>query len=486
MLGDRILKRILKRTAIKRVAACINGRVEDLKKLIVFYREHDFPPDMAMQNFINTLDASIRDGTNFAKIFLRIGKETSKSCREKLVANLIFNQFVTGRARREALSGGEDRVPAFIVVSPTMRCNLKCHGCYSGLYPTEGELSEQELDHLFGEIRNMGMYFVVISGGEPYLLKDVLLRLFKKYNDMFFLTYTNGTLIDENVAMQLGKLGNVAPAISVEGWEKETVVRRGPNTWGKILGAMSNLRKNGVFFGMSVTATKHNMEIITDEKFAEFFMDKGILFGWYFMFMPVGKDPMLELMMTPQQRVLCGQRVRALRDKYPLFLADFWNDGDIVGGCLAAGRSYVHILNNGSVEPCVFAHFSTDNIRKKPLLEIVNSPFFKDVRGQFPFNPEGNLKRPCAIIDNPKVMRGAVQRHYATSNHARAEAIVSDPTVMRWIDCYAKEFAALTDPEWEKIINDPNSRWYKKGQEYKNLFSYNKPATSEFKILSSI
>ena len=467
---------MLKRAVTKKVAACMSGRIEDLEKLVMFYREHDFPPDMAMQNFIDNLDTSINEGTNFAKIFLRVGQETSNSYREKLITNMIFNQFITGKAKREALSEGEDRIPSLIVVSPTMRCNLNCQGCYSGLYAKEGELSEQELDNLFAEIRDMGVYFVVISGGEPYLLKDVLLRLFKKYNDMFFLTYTNGTLLDEKVAMELGRLGNVAPAISVEGWEKETAARRGPNTWNKILSAMSNLRKNGVLFGMSVTVTTQNMEIVTDEKFAEFFMGKGILFGWYFMFMPVGKDPMLELVMTPQQRVLCGQRVRALRDQYPLFLADFWNDGEIVGGCLAAGRSYVHILNNGNVEPCVFAHFGVDNIREKPLLEIVNSPFFKDIRRQFPYNENGNLKRPCMIIDNPHVLRDMVHKHRAESGHAQAEAIVSDPAVVRWVDRYAEEFAALTDLEWEKMINDPNNRWYKEGQEYKNLFLGDRPA----------
>ena len=466
MLGEKMLKRAI----IKRVAACISGKIEDLEKLILFYQKHDFPPNAEMQNFIGNLSTSIKNGTNFAKIFLRLGNETSESCREKLVNNLIFNQFITGRAKRETFSKGEDRVPSFVVVSPTMRCNLNCSGCYSGLYAKGSEFSEQELDDLFGEIRKMGVYFVVISGGEPFLLKDVLLRLFKKYNDMFFLTYTNGILLDEKVVMQLGKLGNVAPAISVEGWEKETAARRGPNTWDKILSAMSNLRKNGVLFGMSVTVTKHNMETVTDEKFAEFFMAKGVLFGWYFMFMPVGKDPMLELMMTPQQRVLCGQRVRALRDKYPLFLADFWNDGDIAGGCLAAGRLYVHILSNGNVEPCVFAHFGVDNVREKSLLEIVNSPFFKAIRKQFPYNEKGNLKRPCMIIDNPQVLRDSVHRCGAVSSHARAEVIVSDPVVVKWVDEYAKEFAALTDPKWEKMINDPNNRWYREGQEYKNLF----------------
>lgn len=466
-----IFNALLKRYVTNEVAAYMDGKAGGIEKLIVFYREHDFPADSAMDNFIDSLDESIKNDTNFAKIFIRFGQETSLPYRKKLITNLIFNEFIIGKIKREALSEGEDRIPQLIVVSPTMRCNLTCPGCYSGLYAKEGELSEKELDGLFREIRDMGIYFVVISGGEPYLLKDALLRLFKKYNDMFFLTYTNGTLLDEDVTYQLGKLGNVAPAISVEGWEKETSARRGPKTWDKILSAMSNLRKNGVLFGMSVTVTSQNMEVVTDPKFAEFFMEKGILFGWYFMFMPVGKDPLLELIMTPQQRIECGKRVRDLRDRYPLFLADFWNDGEIVGGCLAGGRSYVHILNNGNVEPCVFAHFGIDNIREKPLLQIINSSFFKDIRRQFPYNEKGNLKRPCMIIDNPKVLRDLVHKHGACSGHEQAESIVSDPAIVNWVDRYAENMAAFVDPEWEKMISDPKNRWYREGQEYKSLFA---------------
>jgi len=44
------------------------------------------------------------------------------------------------------------------------------------------------------------------------------------------------------------------------------------------------------------------------------------------MFMPVGKDPFLELVPTPQQRLECGARFASLRQRFPIFLADFWNE----------------------------------------------------------------------------------------------------------------------------------------------------------------
>ena len=73
----------------------------------------------------------------------------------------------------------------------------------------------------------MGIYFITISGGEPFIRQD-LLDIFAAHNDMFFQVFTNGTLIDERMARTLSDLGNVLPAVSVDGWEKETDARRGP------------------------------------------------------------------------------------------------------------------------------------------------------------------------------------------------------------------------------------------------------------------
>jgi MoaA/NifB/PqqE/SkfB family radical SAM enzyme len=67
-----------------------------------------------------------------------------------------------------------------------MRCNLKCTGCYPALHSRDGELAEGDLEHILRECKSIGAYFV-ISGGEPFLFKDALLRLFKRHRDIFSL-----------------------------------------------------------------------------------------------------------------------------------------------------------------------------------------------------------------------------------------------------------------------------------------------------------
>ena len=120
-------------------------------------------------------------------------------------------------------------------------------------------------------------------------MKDILLRLFRKHNDMFFLTFTNGTLLDKETCKKLARLGNVAAGISIEGWEAETDERRGKGMWKKIHTAMENLRNEGVLFGVSITVTRQNLDVVTEEKLLKHFMDLGAIFGWFFVFMPVEK-----------------------------------------------------------------------------------------------------------------------------------------------------------------------------------------------------
>ena len=81
---------------------------------------------------------------------------------------------------------------------------------------------------------------------------------------------------------------------------------------------------------------------------------------------------------------------------------DFWNDGEYVDGCIAGGRSYLHINAAGDIEPCAFIHYSDSNIHEKTLLEAYKSPLFMAYHDHQPFN--NNMLRPCPLLDNPDAL----------------------------------------------------------------------------------
>lgn len=388
-----------------------------------------------------------QEGRDFMERLLILGKralsESSEQCREKAAMNFFYNYLVRGYyLRRDFRRLYGFQPPYLMVISPTMKCNLNCYGCYAGQY-SRTELGLESVVRLVDEGKQYGIFFIVISGGEPFVW-DRLLELFEIESDVYFQVYTNGTLIDESVADQLSRLGNVLPCISVEGFEEETDRRRGRGHFARILRAMDALRRHGVVFGFSATATCSNNELIVSDRFVDFYERQGCFIGWYFNYVPIGRRPDLSLMPTPEQRIHRRRRLLRLRSEHRIMLADFWNDGPMTGGCIAGGRSYLHINSNGDAEPCVFTHFAVDNIADKSLLEILSSDFFRTIRSRIPYCE--NYLRPCMIIDHPALLREFVGRFGARPTHPGAGALLDD--LKDDLDLYASRYGRIADAEW--------------------------------------
>ncbi len=411
----------------------------------------------AFKERVLVIEEKIKQKHPTLEIVRRLNNQLSSVPKKKLITNLFANAMFEGTARRQEIYEQEQwRPPFFFVLSPTMRCNLNCTGCYAAQYTKKDVITTEQIDRIFTEAKELGIYFVTISGGEPFYRKD-LPELWQKHNDMFFLVYTNGTLIDAKMAKKLKELGNVAPAISVEGFKEETDKRRGQGVYEKLLEAWNNLRENGVLFGFSATCTKYNTEVIYSDAFIDFMIGQGALFGWYFQYIPIGRKPDTSLMATPQQRAWAREKLDHIRNTRPIILADFWNDGHLAGGCIAGGRVYFHINSHGDIEPCVFTHFTKDNIKDTTIRQALQSNLFKAIQQRQPYS--NNLMCPCMIIDNPHVLREIVAETGARPSYPGAEAIITESA--KFLDEYAKEIHQLWDPVWiEK---------YKAGKDLKGI-----------------
>jgi MoaA/NifB/PqqE/SkfB family radical SAM enzyme len=156
--------------------------------------------------------------------------------------------------------------------------------------------------------------------GEPFVYPR-LFELAGKHSDMAFMVYTNGTLIDEEAAGKIVEVGNLSPAISLEGRRECTDARRGAGTFDKVIGAMDLLKERGAIFGVSITVTRDNVMEVTSDDFIDFLVDKGVTYGWFFHYIPIGRDPDPELMVTPEQRAYLAERIPYIRTHKPIMLA---------------------------------------------------------------------------------------------------------------------------------------------------------------------
>lgn len=351
---------------------------------------------------------------NWNKLIMSFWQDIDSGVRNTLFENLIINASLLGYQRQcENKEKYNCNIPWAILMDPTSACNLQCTGCWAGEYGNHMNLTYEELDEIVNQGTALGTYVYLYTGGEPLVRKKDLIRLCEAHPDCVFSSFTNGTLIDEEFADEMLRVKNFIPAISIEGFEEATDSRRGKGTYQKIMKAMKILKEKKLPFGISCCYTSVNAEVIGSEEYFDDMIEQGAKFAWFFTYMPVGKGAVTELMATAEQREMMYHKIREYRQTKPLFTADFWNDGEYVGGCVAGGRSYCHINANGDIEPCAFIHYSDSNIREKTLLETYQSGLFMGYHDNQPWN--GNMLRPCPVLDNPGKLTEVVEKVGAKS-----------------------------------------------------------------------
>ena len=366
-----------------------------------FYNDGDAKEKLdAVRKYVSDPD------NRWMKVINSIIDDTDPGYAKKMLLNLGYEAFFRGtKTIRENRQKYNCNIPWLILFDPTSACNMHCIGCWSGTYGHKSSLTYEEMDKIVTEGKALGAHLYMLTGGEPMVRKEDVLKLCAKHDDCFFAAYTNSTLIDEDLCKRVQKLGNLTFMLSIEGTPDTNDARRGKGHYAHVMKAMDLLKKYGIVFGTSICYTKDNIEAVTSDDFFNLITEKGAHFGFYFHFMPVGNNAVPELMPTPEQRVYMIKRIREVRSEnntIPFFPMDFQNDGEYVGGCIAGGRNYFHINSNGDAEPCVFIHFSNTNIKTHSILEMLQSPLFMAYHEGQPFNR--NHLRPCPMLENPDLL----------------------------------------------------------------------------------
>lgn len=399
----------------------------------------------------------------------RIIEETDKELLTNMLLTFAIDAGYIGTSTlRENRDKLKCNIPWIILMDPTSACNLKCKGCWAAEYGHHSNLTLDEMRKIVTEAKALGTHFFMFTGGEPLVRKKDILTVTKENPDCIFLAFTNGTLVDDEFCEELKKSGNFALALSIEGTEETTDFRRGEGVYKKVVDAMALLKKHKCIFGTSICYTSKNYQAVTSDKFYDMEIEAGAKFALYFHYMPIGSDADTSLLLTPEQREHVYRTIRKkrrTRNGKPIFVMDFQNDGEFVGGCIAGGRNYFHINSEGDAEPCVFIHYSDSNIREKSILECLRSPLFKQYYKGQPFND--NMLRPCPMLENPQALRHIIDVTGAKSTNLTCPESADE--LCSKCDLYAKEWAPMAKQIWEEQERfHPFTQYYRDTDEAKN------------------
>lgn len=187
---------------------------------------------------------------------------------------LSYGTFSAALHQRQA---GE-RVPLQVSIEVTRRCPLECLHCYNNLpvgdmQAKSRELSKEEHFRILDELVEMGCFWILYTGGEIFARKDFLeIYTYAKKKGFLITLFTNGTIINEQIADYLAEWPPFAIEITLYGRSRDTyeALTAIPGSYDRCLRGIQLLKDRGLPLKLKTVATSVNKhEVLAMRRFAE-------------------------------------------------------------------------------------------------------------------------------------------------------------------------------------------------------------------------
>lgn len=169
----------------------------------------------------------------------------------------------SGKLPSHLLQFSKDKKPV-VVWNCTSSCNLRCAHCYAAAQCPKKDMTTEQGKALLDDLAAFGCPVVLFSGGEPFTRPDVLeLAQYAVDKKLRVVFSTNGTLINEDMAQKIKKIGVSYVGISLDGTrEIHDKFRRCEGAYDRAVNGVRVCRDAGIKVGLRVTMTRDNVSAI--------------------------------------------------------------------------------------------------------------------------------------------------------------------------------------------------------------------------------
>ncbi len=334
----------------------------------------------------------------------------------KFTYNMGWKGLKAISAFKKRLKKGE-LFPAFLMISVTNQCNYNCQGCWVSIDNTSKGMNPEILNNTINSSKAKGSYFFGLLGGEPLMYPHIMDTI-RSHPDSYFQLFTNGSMLTDEKARELRKLGNVSPLISVEGLEDVSDIRRGSTkVFERSMSGIDAAVNNKLITGVATSVCKSNYKDLVSEEFVNKCIEKGVHYLWYYIYRPVGAQPNPDLILSEEEILGLREFTVNIRKKAPLMIIDTYWDKDGNALCPGAMGMSHHINANGDIEFCPPIQFACDNIGDgRDISQVIdNSTFIKNMR-------EGITRktRGCPILEDPQYLTMLIKETGGKDSSQRA------------------------------------------------------------------
>jgi radical SAM protein with 4Fe4S-binding SPASM domain len=250
-------------------------------------------------------------------------------------------------------------------VELTQKCNLNCVHCYLSGRKPKHELTTDELKQVMNQLARSGCLYLVFTGGEVFLRKDIItLCEYAKSKHFDLRLFSNGTLIDEQTIRALSKIGLSSIELSLYGNRSvhDKITRR-KGSFHETINAISLLSKHKIPVTIKSPLMKFNYRDYG------WIINFAARFGLSYKFDPVitpannGDKKVLQYRLSDKQLMSLFKDKRIFKKQRVLSRPNDKSDSMFC----SAGRNFVSISCDGTVYPCLQLQTPLGIIPKKRL-----------------------------------------------------------------------------------------------------------------------
>lgn len=288
-------------------------------------------------------------------------------------------------------------------------CNLNCKHCrVSEKNKKEPALSLKQAKELLAQLYYCGVTKLNLSGGEPFIRKDIfyILEYAKKFEDIVITT--NCTLLDKAKCEKLAQFPNTRLSISLDGMEQVHDEFRGKQgTFKKVVETLPLLKQNNIKFSIRYTISKDTikdakevLKLAAENGAQDFNTRRVILTGNASEELLISNEEyknIIKELIQESKNLKINFRTGdpTLIPIFPeVFGIDLKEVEQYYAGC-EAGDEIIYIDYKGNVGACSYIPIFADNIKDKPLDEILETNQLFISLKQYKENLKGKCKE-CA------------------------------------------------------------------------------------------
>ncbi|HOI73831.1 MAG TPA: radical SAM protein [Syntrophales bacterium] len=249
-------------------------------------------------------------------------------------------------------------------------CNLKCRHCFTTRFTKKDRsLSPPDMKRFADEAHEIGLCQLVLSGGEPLILKDLEEVIAALQPDKFHLSMsTNGYFLTPEMARNLKTWGLDKVKISIDDFDERmhNDNRRNDNAYEKAMAALFNARDAGLSVVIQTCITHENCRTDRTIQMAKFAQENGFVVD-VMIAHAVGEWEGRHDMLIDEAD---AAYMREVHRQYPSLHRDTFPTYGIDRGC-GSVQSNLHLTQYGDILPCGFIHISLGSIFEESLAAIL-------------------------------------------------------------------------------------------------------------------